>query len=558
MSIKAKILATVIPLIIVPLLFISIISTNQAKIGITKVAQQLLAQKLEELSKKVSSQYDMLEQLKTGGIANEDPEMLDAVYKEIQYYCESLFRNSQTAQVEIIKSDGTVLLGTKNVGLNVKDRPYFNHMKNNGSYWFTYTNEGEKRVGVYLLSGSWDWYLLISENEKSFYADAQKIQVFVLIIGALTIGLIIAILLPIISSIIKPTKLLVVTMQDIIKTHNLKEKAKVFYNDEIGTLTATFNVMTDELDTAYQAIKNYAFEAVVARDNEKRIRTIFQKYVPQEIVDQLLQIKEKDASLLIGKKQLCTIFFSDIRDFTSITESLPPEELVGTLNNYFNHMVYIIIQNHGIVDKFIGDAIMGVYGAPVSYGNDAANALKACFEMIRSLKSFNDEMSEKGKINLKIGMGLSSGDVIAGNIGSEQKMDYTVIGDPVNLASRLEGLTKVYKVPVIISEFTYNYVSSIYPARELDLIRVKGKLKPTAIYQPFETMTPEIEQLMEFYGKGLTEYKQKNWKSAIDYFTKAYQLNNDGTSTMYIERCQHFIEEPPEEDWDGVYVFKTK
>ncbi|HNV44495.1 MAG: HAMP domain-containing protein [Spirochaetes bacterium] len=558
MSIKAKILATVIPLIIVPLLFISIISTNQAKIGITKVAQQLLAQKLEELSKKVSSQYDMLEQLKTGGIANEDPEMLDAVYKEIQYYCESLFRNSQTAQVEIIKSDGTVLLGTKNVGLNVKDRPYFNHMKNNGSYWFTYTNEGEKRVGVYLLSGSWDWYLLISENEKSFYADAQKIQVFVLIIGALTIGLIIAILLPIISSIIKPTKLLVVTMQDIIKTHNLKEKAKVFYNDEIGTLTATFNVMTDELDTAYQAIKNYAFEAVVARDNEKRIRTIFQKYVPQEIVDQLLQIKEKDASLLIGKKQLCTIFFSDIRDFTSITESLPPEELVGTLNNYFNHMVYIIIQNHGIVDKFIGDAIMGVYGAPVSYGNDAANALKACFEMIRSLKSFNDEMSEKGKINLRIGMGLSSGDVIAGNIGSEQKMDYTVIGDPVNLASRLEGLTKVYKVPVIISEFTYNYVSSIYPARELDLIRVKGKLKPTAIYQPFETMTPEIEQLMEFYGKGLTEYKQKNWKSAIDYFTKAYQLNNDGTSTMYIERCQHFIEEPPEEDWDGVYVFKTK
>ena len=558
MSIKAKILATVIPLIIVPLLFISIISTNQAKIGITKVAQQLLAQKLEELSKKVSSQYDMLEQLKTGGIANEDPEMLDAVYKEIQYYCESLFRNSQTAQVEIIKSDGTVLLGTKNVGLNVKDRPYFNHMKNNGSYWFTYTNEGEKRVGVYLLSGSWDWYLLISENEKSFYADAQKIQVFVLIIGALTIGLIIAILLPIISSIIKPTKLLVVTMQDIIKTHNLKEKAKVFYNDEIGTLTATFNVMTDELDTAYQAIKNYAFEAVVARDNEKRIRTIFQKYVPQEIVDQLLQIKEKDASLLIGKKQLCTIFFSDIRDFTSITESLPPEELVGTLNNYFNHMVYIIVQNHGIVDKFIGDAIMGVYGAPVSYGNDAANALKACFEMIRSLKSFNDEMSEKGKINLRIGMGLSSGDVIAGNIGSEQKMDYTVIGDPVNLASRLEGLTKVYKVPVIISEFTYNYVSSIYPARELDLIRVKGKLKPTAIYQPFETMTPEIEQLMEFYGKGLTEYKQKNWKSAIDYFTKAYQLNNDGTSTMYIERCQHFIEEPPEEDWDGVYVFKTK
>lgn len=553
MTIKAKILSTVIPLIIIPLLFIAIISTNQARVGITKVAQQLLSQKLEELAKKVSATKDILEK---SGIV--DQSLINESYKEIQIYCETLFTNSKTAGVEIIDQDGKVILGTFHKGQNVSSEEYFQYMKDGKPNWFRYNTDGKYRVGVYLLSGSWNWFLLISEDEKVFYKDAQKIQYLVSLIGALMIILILAILLPLISSIIRPAKLLVVTMENIIKTHDLKQKAKVFYQDEIGTLTATFNVMTDELDNAYEAIKDYAFAAIVARDNEKRVRTIFQKYVPQQVVDELLQIKEKNASLLIGKKQFCTIFFSDIRDFTTISESLTPEELVTALNNYFNYMVKIIVDNHGIVDKFIGDAIMGVYGAPISAGNDAANGVKACFEMIEALKLFNDEMTSKGKINFKIGMGVSSGDVIAGNIGSEQKMDYTVIGDPVNLASRLEGLTKVYKVPVIISEFTYEKISDIYFARELDLIRVKGKIKPTAIYQPFDKLSAELEKMVDFYLKGLNEYKNRNWDKAIDYFSKAYEINNDGTSSMYIERCRHFKEEPPSDDWDGVYVFKTK
>ncbi|MCR4422520.1 MAG: HAMP domain-containing protein [Exilispira sp.] len=554
MTIKAKILSTVIPLIIIPLLFIAIISTNQAKLGITKVAQQLLSQKLEELAKKVSATYDMLEA--SGNLDNQD--LLRDSNKEIQVYCETLFKNSKTAGVEIISNDGKVILGTINKEKDISKEDYFIHMKEAKANWFRYNMDGKWRVGVYLLSGSWNWFLLISEDEKVFYQDAQNIQYLVSIIGALMIILILAILLPLISSIIRPAKLLVQTMENIIQTHDLKQKAKVFYPDEIGTLTATFNVMTDELNNAYEAIKDYAFQAIVARDNEKRVRTIFQKYVPQEIVDELLKIKEKNASLLIGKKQFCTIFFSDIRDFTTISESMTPEDLVTALNNYFTHMVKIIINNHGIVDKFIGDAIMGVYGAPVSSENDAANSVKACFEMLNALKIFNEEMTAKGKINFKIGMGISSGDVIAGNIGSEQKMDYTVIGDPVNLASRLEGLTKVYKVPVIISEFTYEKISNIYYARELDLIRVKGKLKPTAIYQPFDSLSAEVEKMVDLYQKGLEEYKGRNWNKAIDYFSKAYEMNSDGTSSMYIERCQHFIEEPPSDDWDGVYVFKTK
>jgi len=554
MTIKAKILSTVIPLIIIPLLFIAIISTNQAKIGITKVAQQLLSQKLEELAKKVSATRDILESTQQ----LENTYMIESSNKEIDLYCETLFKNSKTAGVEIIDQEGKVILGTYHKNQNVSNEEYFKHMKEGKANWFRYLSDGKNRVGIYLLSGSWNWFLLVSEDEKVFYQDAQKIRYLVLIIGALMIVLIISILLPLISSIIRPAKLLVTTMENIIQTHDLKQKAKVFYEDEIGTLTATFNVMTDELNTAYDAIKDYAFQAIVARDNEKRVRTIFQKYVPQEIVDQLLQIKEKNASLPIGKKQFCTIFFSDIRDFTTISESMAPEDLVTALNNYFTHMVKIIINNHGIVDKFIGDAIMGVYGAPVSTENDAANSVKACFEMLNALKIFNDEMTAKGKINFKIGMGISSGDVIAGNIGSEQKMDYTVIGDPVNLASRLEGLTKVYKVPVIISEFTYEKVNNIFSARELDLIRVKGKLKPTAIYQPFDKLSSEIEKMVDLYQKGLAEYKNRNWNKAIDYFSKAYEINSDGTSSMYIERCQHFIEEPPSDDWDGVYVFKTK
>ena len=339
---------------------------------------------------------------------------------------------------------------------------------------------------------------------------------------------------------------------------NLKKKVKVFYADEIGELSVSFNLMTSALDKAYDEVKNYAYKAIVARDNEKRVRTVFQKYVPKEVVEQMLEIKAKNASLLIGKKQVCTILFSDIRDFTTISEQMQPDELVNALNQYFNGMVSRIVKNKGIIDKFIGDAIMAVFGAPVVTEDDAKNAVISAFEMIESLKEFNEPRAKEGKVLFRIGIGISSGEVIAGNIGSEQKMDYTVIGDPVNTASRLEGLTKVYKVPIIISEGTQTEVSSYFYTRELDLIRPKGKKKPIAIYQPLRDISKEMEDALAFYDTGLKFYKERQWDKAIYYFTKAYEINEDGPSLMYIDRCKYYKEMPPPEDWDGVYVFKTK
>lgn len=553
MKIRNKIISVVVPLIVIPLIFIAILSTETAKIGITKIAKQLLSYKLEDFYKQVSSQYDIL--YSTGLIQNK--EFVDKAFTQIEEYAKKL-KLSETGYIQVFKSDGTILISPVNKGENIKDTQFFKTMLDKKNGWIEYTFNGEPRVGIFLYFAGWDWYLLISENEKKFYSDANKIQLQIIYIGSVTIILVLIVLSLITSSITNPIRSLMLTMKEIIKTHNLKKKAEVIYADEIGELSISFNIMTGALDSAYNQVKNYAYEAIVARDNEKRVRTVFQKYVPKEVVNQMLQIKDKNASLLIGQKQFCSILFSDIRDFTTISESMEADQLVNSLNQYFNGMVKRIVKNNGIVDKFIGDAIMAVFGAPVKTDDDTKNAVESAFEMLEALNEFNEPRKKEGKVIFRIGIGIASGDVIAGNIGSEQKMDYTVIGDPVNTASRLEGLTKVYKVPIIITDVTCSKVKDFYFMRELDLIRPKGKKHPIAIYQPVKYLTDDLENSLKFFNEGLKWYKDKIWEKAIPFFEKAYSINEDGPSIMYIDRCKHYIENPPPEDWDGVYIFKTK
>jgi adenylate cyclase len=214
---------------------------------------------------------------------------------------------------------------------------------------------------------------------------------------------------------------------------------------------------------------------------KKYIRQTFSKFVSKSVVDELL--KDPDKLKLGGEKKILTVLFSDIRGFTTISERLTPEALVEHLNEYLQAMTDIVFKYYGTLDKYVGDEIMAFWGAPIPQDDHAVLAARASVEMMRVLGELNRKWVSEGKPELHIGIGLNTGDMVVGNMGSSSRMDYTLMGDNVNLGARLEGTNKVYGTNIIISEATYEYVKEHIVARELDLIRVKGKELPVKIYE---------------------------------------------------------------------------
>ncbi|MDY6862978.1 MAG: adenylate/guanylate cyclase domain-containing protein [Thermodesulfobacteriota bacterium] len=231
------------------------------------------------------------------------------------------------------------------------------------------------------------------------------------------------------------------------------------------------------------ALKNAQLfnDVLMAKESEEHTRKIFQRYVPQEVVDEILKVKTQ--TLINGELRNVTILFSDIRSFTSLSEELNPEILVSMLNDYFKEMVDIIFKYNGILDKFIGDGIMAVFGAPHSYGNDPLNAVKSAIEMIKTLEKVNLQNKMKGLNPLNIGIGIHTGDAIVGNIGSEKRMEYTVVGDTVNTASRIELQSATKNNTILISENTYKYVKAYCKVSEWDYIYLKGKAEKIKLFE---------------------------------------------------------------------------
>ncbi|QJB55009.1 adenylate/guanylate cyclase domain-containing protein [Pseudodesulfovibrio sp. zrk46] len=293
---------------------------------------------------------------------------------------------------------------------------------------------------------------------------------------------------------------------------------------------------------------------------EKRLQGTLARYMTKEVADQLMEAGESE---LGGQMKPVTIFFSDIRSFTTISEALGAHETVTMLNEYFTDMVDILFDYGGILDKYIGDAIMAVFGAPFPTGHDADNALHASVEMMRALAEFNRRQAADNKQILDIGIGLNTAEVVVGNIGSEKRMDYTVIGDGVNLASRLEGANKQYGSNILISEGTLKELQDEYVVRPADLLRVKGKTEPVAIFEVLDHHTeesfPNREQSLKIFHKGYDAYHKADFPGALQLFEECHTLNErDRLAALYIERCRHFIESPPGDDWDGVWIMTSK
>ena len=292
---------------------------------------------------------------------------------------------------------------------------------------------------------------------------------------------------------------------------------------------------------------------------EKRfIRNSFQYYLTPEVIDELLRNPEK--LKLGGESKEIVVFFSDIRSFTTISEGLSPTQLTHLLNEYLTAMTDIIMDHRGVVDKYIGDAVMAFWGAPITNPDKAKDACEAAIKMLHALGELNVQWEKKGSPRISVGMGINMGDLVVGNMGSRRRFNYTLMGDEVNFASRLEGLTKYYHVQCLISESVQKAIAP-YPhfiARMLDDVIVKGKKEPKKI---FELITGSADEKFlratDLFERGRTHYVHGEWDAAIDAFQAAIEINNDGPSRTFLERAYELKKNPPS-DWKGIYEFTSK
>ncbi|MGD8373004.1 MAG: adenylate/guanylate cyclase domain-containing protein [Syntrophobacterales bacterium] len=320
-------------------------------------------------------------------------------------------------------------------------------------------------------------------------------------------------------------------------------------------LNAVYPLLTMVL--VYTAVTLYRY---IVEEREKReIRGAFSFYVTPSVVNEML--KNPDKLKLGGDKKELSVLFSDIRGFTSLAEEMEPETLVHLLNEYLTEMTDVVFEFDGLLDKYIGDAIMAVFGAPLEQIDHPSRACRTALKMLQRLAKMQQKWESEGAPRLDIGIGINTGPMVVGNMGSERRFDYTVMGDSVNLASRLEGINKEYGTQVVISEFTHELVKDDFFCRELDAVRVKGRARPVKIFELLALRSEEDQRvaILEPFAQGLNHYRAQEWELAELKFNQVLaSLPDDVAARLYLQRIVSLREDPPKPGWDGVYTMTRK
>ncbi len=286
----------------------------------------------------------------------------------------------------------------------------------------------------------------------------------------------------------------------------------------------------------------------------KRLERAMRRFLTQNVVDQVLG---REDGLLFGTACKATVLFADIRNFTSLAETMPPRATVDMLNEIFTELFEAVAASDGVLDKYIGDALMAVYGAPISSGRDPANAVASAVLMQQMIRDINIRRRERNLAELRLGIGIASGDVVAGTIGSPKRMDYTVIGDSVNLAARLEDATKYFGVEIIVCEETARALDDHINLRELDFMRLRGRQQPSTIFEilPDQAGLTNQATMVAAYREGRACLARRAWEDALTAFERALAINpSDQPSFIMAERAKILIATPPDSDWDGVWL----
>ncbi|NQU04779.1 MAG: adenylate/guanylate cyclase domain-containing protein, partial [Calditrichaeota bacterium] len=300
---------------------------------------------------------------------------------------------------------------------------------------------------------------------------------------------------------------------------------------------------------------------ILIQKEKAKIRGMFARYLNENVVKELES--DPDKLSLGGEKRRMSVLFSDVQGFTTISERLTPEEIILLLNEYLTAMTNIVLANEGIIDKYEGDLVMAEFGAPIWNPDHAVQCCRTALQMQKKLAEMRVKWRSENRDALYCRVGLNTGDMIVGNMGSDEVFDYTVMGDSVNLASRMEGANKNYSTEIMIGHDTWAEVKEKFVTRPLDFIIVKGKTKPVTVFELLAENESELSEsklkALELFGEGLTLYKRCEFADARDIFHKALEVEpDDGPSATYVERCTGFIENPPSKDWDGGWTLTEK
>jgi len=379
---------------------------------------------------------------------------------------------------------------------------------------------------------------------KSFTRAIQflsRLRITFLIVGGIILFVALGFSFLLASGITKPVKQLARAAK-IVGTGDLDVKVDIQTGDEIENLGHAFNDMV-------KGLKEREF-----------IKRTFQRYVSPNVAAEI--IRNPDLLRLGGHKKTVTIFFTDIGDFTTMSEKLSMEEVVTHLNEYFQGMSRAILDFDGTINQLLGDSIFAFWGAPIDQHDHALRACRAALRCLEFLRELEAKWIAEGLSARAYRFGINTGEVIAGNVGSTSRYKYTLVGDDVNLASRLEAANKYYGTQIFISEKTYLRIKDKLIAREIDIIRVVGRSKPVKVYELVAEkgdLDPKKARILEPFEAGLTAYRGREWQTAVSCFEQVLVLKpEDLPSKLYIQRCNEYQKMAPSHDWDGVYELKAK
>lgn len=395
----------------------------------------------------------------------------------------------------------------------------------------------EQTYVVHRSAFSADIQTLLTQSLEEALAPYYQLQNRLFLLFTLTAVIFIVAITLAARNVTRPVKTLVAGVKNL-SEGNYTERVGITRKDELGELAVAVNQMAQGLE------------------EKDKIRDLLGKVVSPEIAEELI----KNRPELGGEEREVSILFSDVRNFTTLCEGEAPGDILNLLNTYLSQVSGVIEQHGGVVDKYIGDAVMALFGAPIRKADDARRAVTVALEMMQAVGRLNKDFTRQGHAPISIGIGINTDTVVAGNMGSQTRMNYTVIGDGVNLASRLEGLTKYYGVQVIVSETTRSNAPT-FTYRELDRVQVKGKTQAITIYEPMglpEQISASMQQQLSDYHEALACYRQRQWQQAGQQFQRLNDQSPHALYQRYLQRIEAFQAQPPGEDWKGVMQFDSK